>query len=133
TLHLDDNRRVTVPPEWAAERLRPAYALTVHKAQGLTVDTALVDTTGLRDRNAAYVAASRARRRTELHHTGLDPLLEAICDDPLIAVPRTPSGELHARRRLASRVAALREQQLAIDQTSHRRSFASPQASHDLF
>ena len=131
TLHLDDNRNVTVPAAWAAERLRPAYALTVHKAQGLTVDAAFVDTTGLRDRNAAYVAASRARHRTELHHTGLDPLLEAICDDPLTAVSRRPSGGLDARRRLASRVGAQREQQLAIDQAPQGRSFAPPQTTHD--
>ena len=129
TLRLDGAATTTVPPTWAAERLQLAYALTVHKAQGLTVDTAFVDTSGLRDRNAAYVAASRARHRTELHHTGLDPLLEAICDDPLGAAPG--ARELDARRQLASRVSARREQRLAIDQATHGRSLMSPLASHD--
>ncbi len=44
-LRLDDGRATAVPLAWAADRLRPAYAMTVHKAQGLTVDVALVDTT----------------------------------------------------------------------------------------
>ncbi|HEU5034280.1 MAG TPA: hypothetical protein VFT62_05915, partial [Mycobacteriales bacterium] len=115
TLHLDSQLAVVVPAIWAADRLRPAYALTLHKAQGLTVGIALVDTSGIRDRNAAYVAASRARHRTELHHTGLDPLLEAVCDDPLARASRAPNQPA-ALRGLAARFLRPSRQQLALEQ-----------------
>jgi ATP-dependent exoDNAse (exonuclease V) alpha subunit len=87
--------------------------MTVHKAQGLTVDTALVDTTGLTDRNAGYVAASRARHRTELHHTDADQLLEALRDDSFTP-PKITAAEAHAR--VAQRLQRHREQRLAVDQ-----------------
>jgi len=121
TMHLDDDRTVTVPAAWAADRLRPAYAMTVHKAQGLTVDIALVDTTGITDRNAGYVAASRARHRTELHHTGLDPLLEAMCDDPLTRQPSLQRPD-DAIRHLAARFRRPAQQHLAVDQLIHERN-----------
>jgi ATP-dependent exoDNAse (exonuclease V) alpha subunit len=113
-LHLDDQRDVTVPTGWAADRLRAAYAMTVHKAQGLTVDIALVDTTGLGDRNSAYVAASRARHRTELHHTDTDQLIDTLTDDPF--TPR-PLGPAEAHAQVVSRLGRHREQRLATDQT----------------
>lgn len=112
TLHLDEGRIVTVPTSWAADRLRPAYAMTVHKAQGLTVDVAIVDTTGLADRNAGYVAASRARHRTELHHTSDTDLAEALRDDPLTATAR-PANTRAAEIAFAQRLRRLRAQQLA--------------------
>ena len=115
-LRLDDHRDVTVPTGWAADRLRTAYAMTVHKAQGLTVDVAIVDTTGLSDRNSAYVAASRARQRTELHHTDTDTLIETLLDDPFRArPPSVVDVQAHVARRLTRR----REQRLAIEQHPH--------------
>jgi ATP-dependent exoDNAse (exonuclease V) alpha subunit len=87
--------------------------MTVHKAQGLTVDIALVDTTGLGDRNSAYVAASRARHRTELHHTDVDQIIDALADDPF--TPR-PFGTADGSARLARRVTHQRAQRLASDQ-----------------
>ena len=113
TLCLDDSRTVTVPAGWAAERLRPAYAMTVHKAQGLTVDVALVDTTGLADRNAGYVAASRARHRTELHHTDDTDLHDTLRDDPLTAAAARPTTPRAAEVAFAQRLRRLRAQQLA--------------------
>jgi hypothetical protein len=49
----------------AADRLSYAYALTVHRSQGLTADTChhLAEGGG---RELAYVAASRARRHTTI-------------------------------------------------------------------
>jgi conjugative relaxase-like TrwC/TraI family protein len=113
SLHLDDDRQVAVPTSWAAERLRSAYAMTVHKAQGLTVDVALVDVTGLSDRNSAYVAASRARRRTALHYTDLDQVIDTLADDPFT---RRPTSAVGAAAGIARRIRTHRQQQLAVDQ-----------------
>lgn len=53
----------------APDCLRHGYALTVHKAQGLTASTALVVAEGL-TRNAAYTALSRGRDRNQLYACG---------------------------------------------------------------
>jgi len=52
---------VTVPAAWAATHLDYGYALTVHKAQGLTTGTALVHGTAALNQQAGYVAMSRGR------------------------------------------------------------------------
>ena len=111
-LHLDDQRDVTVPVAWAAERLHPAYAMTVHKAQGLTVEVALVDATTLPDRNAGYVAFSRARRRAEIHHTAGTDLFRNLADDPLTDVFLDIDRNQDSWRRLRHQ----REQHLATAQ-----------------
>ncbi len=61
-----------------ADRLSHAYALTVHRSQGLTTDTChhLADGGG---RELAYVAASRARQHTTIH-TVADDLEQAVED-----------------------------------------------------
>jgi ATP-dependent DNA helicase PIF1 len=41
--------------------LRPAYALTIHKSQGLTLDSAHIDIRAAREPGQAYVALSRLR------------------------------------------------------------------------
>jgi conjugative relaxase-like TrwC/TraI family protein len=111
-LRLDDGRDVTVPAGWAAERLTHAYAMTVHKAQGLTVDVALVDASTLPDCNAAYVAFSRARHRTEIHVSDQDAFDEALVDDPFARSALAGAGVAGLRERLA----AESEQRLAMEQ-----------------
>ena len=129
-LRLDDGRATAVPLAWAADRLRPAYAMTVHKAQGLTVDVALVDTTRLGDRNSAYVAASRARHRTELHHADLNQIIDDLADDPF-SPRRVPHVE--APGGLTQRVTTRREQRLAIDQGPRWRRAASARPHYDPY
>lgn len=51
----DDSGRMTQIP------LRPAYALTIHKSQGLTLDQAHIDIRAAREPGQAYVALSRLR------------------------------------------------------------------------
>jgi ATP-dependent DNA helicase PIF1 len=51
----DDSATMTQIP------LRPAYALTIHKSQGLTLDSAHIDIRAAREPGQAYVALSRLR------------------------------------------------------------------------
>ena len=56
----------TLPASYADAHLAHGYALTIHKAQGATVDRAFVLATDSLTREAGYVAMSRARHGTEL-------------------------------------------------------------------
>ncbi len=47
--------------------LRLSYALTIHKAQGLTLDSAYIDVRAAREPGQAYVALSRLRTLSGLH------------------------------------------------------------------
>jgi hypothetical protein len=50
--------------------LRLAYAMTIHRAQGLTMDKAYIDITTAREPGQAYVAVSRVRTLEGLHLRG---------------------------------------------------------------
>lgn len=79
TIRFDDGRHVLLPPAHTADnRLAHGYAITVHRAQGATVDTThyLEDGGG---RELAYVALSRARHRSTVY-THADDLDTAIDD-----------------------------------------------------
>ena len=68
TLHTDDDRDVTVTATWAARHdLSHAYAMTLHKAQGLTVDHALLYGSEALTREAGYVGLSRGRRENHIY------------------------------------------------------------------
>jgi conjugative relaxase-like TrwC/TraI family protein len=80
TLDLGDGKQVTLPRAYLDERPRwwlrgnpdrrtldLAYATTGHKAQGLTVERALVRVTGAEDGNWLHVQTSRAKRETMLY------------------------------------------------------------------
>jgi ATP-dependent exoDNAse (exonuclease V) alpha subunit len=66
-LTMESGESVTVPTGWAADHLDYGYALTVHKAQGLTTRTALVYGTDALDQQAGYVALSRGRVDNHLY------------------------------------------------------------------
>ncbi|MGN6782978.1 MAG: MobF family relaxase [Marmoricola sp.] len=60
---LDRHRRrsTVLPAEYAAEHLNLGYAITAHRAQGLTVDTAHVVVTATTTRENLYVSMTRGR------------------------------------------------------------------------
>jgi ATP-dependent exoDNAse (exonuclease V) alpha subunit len=85
TLRTDTGDVATVPTTWAADHLDHGYALTVHKAQGLTTRHALVYGTAALDQQAGYVALSRGRTANHLY-TSIDTLQPDRTDD--LDVPR---------------------------------------------
>jgi len=65
---LDDGRAVAFDIKDYAQ-IDHGYAATIHKAQGVTIDRALVLATPGLDRHAAYVALSRHRDCVDLHYS----------------------------------------------------------------
>src|SRR5680860_938853 len=52
---------VLLPPEYVAEHVDLGYAVTAHRAQGITVDTAHVVVTDTTTKENLYVAMTRGR------------------------------------------------------------------------
>lgn len=78
-VRMDDGRTLLLPSSATSrDRLDHGYAITVHRAQGATVDTAhhLADGGG---RELAYVALSRARQHTTVY-VEADSLEQAVED-----------------------------------------------------
>ncbi|MBW3616085.1 MAG: ATP-binding domain-containing protein, partial [Actinobacteria bacterium] len=59
--HLGGHGRTVLPPDYVAEQVSLAYALTVHKAQGVTVDEAVVVVDETTTAEALYVGMTRGR------------------------------------------------------------------------
>ena len=80
TVRMDDgNKRKTIHIE-DYDHLKLGYAMTTHKAQGVTVDKSYVLVGGvMQDRELSYVQMSRARKETRLY-TDLDEAGEELAD-----------------------------------------------------
>jgi conjugative relaxase-like TrwC/TraI family protein len=122
-LATDTGITVTVPAGWAAEHLDHGYALTVHKAQGLTATTALVYGTVALDQHAGYVALSRGRQDNHLY-TSIDSLTVDRDDIDLPTFQLLDRDHPDLRDTLAERLARSRQHVLAHDQ--------QPYAGYDI-
>ena len=140
---FDDGRTaLLVGDELSAERLDHAYAVTVHRTQGATVDTAHLYADG-GGRELAYVAMSRARIATTVH-TVADDVDQAAADLTAewsvdrrqrwtldIDTPAQPGDRL--RPQLATRVAdTLREARIRAEQQARDAITGHDQRSTDI-
>lgn len=97
-LHASDGRHLVLDRDWLATgHLAHGYAVTVHKAQGLTVDTTLIYGLGPLTQEHAYVALSRGRLANHLYITA-DTSTDIDCAHPTAGPPelyeRDLTGEL---------------------------------------
>src|SRR5207248_7747407 len=92
----DQQRTARIPFRYAAAGdLTHAYAMTIHKAQGATVECALVLADESLTREHAYTALSRATRGTDIFLETSDPEIEAHAPAPppeAVARLRLPIG-----------------------------------------
>ncbi|MHB1536500.1 MAG: MobF family relaxase, partial [Acidimicrobiales bacterium] len=98
---------ITLPADYlAAGRLSHAWAITIHKAQGLTVDEAFVLGTERLYREAGYVALSRATQATRWYQVapaGLSPYGTEIAPEVQAARALARSGAQHLATELPER------------------------------
>ncbi len=66
-----DGRRTVLPPQYVAEHLDLGFAVTAHRAQGVTVDTAHVVVTASTTRENLYVSMTRGRE-SNIAYVALD-------------------------------------------------------------
>ena len=108
TLTTDEQQLVTVPVEWAGRHLDHGYAMTCHKAQGATVEVALLYGAGVLTREAGYVALSRGRAANHLY------VPDGLSDDPASLIEEARHLDL-----LAAQLAVRHNQTLATRQLPH--------------
>jgi len=117
TVRLGDGRDVTFAASYLrAGRLAHAYALTCHKAQGLTVELSMLWGSGALTRQTGYVAMSRGRAANYLYATwdGLRRDFAADIDRPRVeAAPTSRQRAALARAALVDRLTADTRQKLA--------------------
>ena len=65
--HCDSGRTVSLPQDYVAKYVQLGYAVTVHAAQGLTVDVTRGVLTGDESRQQFYVMATRGRQANHLY------------------------------------------------------------------
>ncbi|MHB1447103.1 MAG: MobF family relaxase [Acidimicrobiales bacterium] len=121
-----DGSRVEIPAEYLdAGRLGHAYASTIHKAQGLTVERAFFLGSDTLYREAGYVGLSRARQSTEI-------FLVAGPSDPELMHGRSKWEQTDPVGDLLGALRQSRAQEMAVDslERGRARQLAVPERSH---
>ena len=114
-IDVGGQRRTLTRAHLQAGVLDHGYALTVHQAQGLTVDRVfLLGDTGLY-REAGYVGLSRARHRSELHLNDARDDLAHTEDD--LHGPTLPSEHIEALQAITRALQRSKAQRTAHDLT----------------
>ena len=129
SVELDHGKRVRVNLNSYSE-LSLGYALTTHKAQGSTVDSAFVYTTpGAASRDMLYVQTSRARNHLGVYAPGHD--MGEDLGEMQRALGRPTGGELalEAQLELQPRMATEQEQRHALEE-ARRAKLAEEQQRH---
>ena len=108
-VHFDRGTDATLPSSYLqAGHLTHAYAMTVHKAQGLTCDCALILASGGLSREAGYTALSRGRLENRIY--------APVPELPNVDVGhRIRGAQGDAMARLASALESSRRKDLALD------------------
>jgi conjugative relaxase-like TrwC/TraI family protein len=83
---FDRSGEITLPEWYVTDRLRQAYALTAHRAQGATLDHILLLGTDTLYRELGYSALSRGRLTNSIFLTGSMQLSWFDRDDPIAAL-----------------------------------------------
>ncbi len=94
--HCDSGRTVTLPQDYVATHVELGYAVTVHAAQGLTVDITRGVLTGAETRQQLYVMATRGRHANHLYVPVVGDGDEHSLVHPTTLRPDTALDVLHA-------------------------------------
>ena len=94
TAHRDDGAWVTLPAGYVAESVELAYASTVHRAQGVTVDTAHVIARAGMSREALYVGMTRGRAANHAYVVTQEAPPEEHQDEPAKSLEEVVTGIL---------------------------------------
>jgi ATP-dependent exoDNAse (exonuclease V) alpha subunit len=105
---LDAGGRVVLGHDYVEESTSLGYALTVFRAQGVTVDHAFVLADETLFQEAAYTAMSRGRTSNHLYATMADDLRSEVGRE-------VPDDRRDAMASLVTSLSASREQTMAID------------------
>jgi len=112
TVQFDHGERTTLPPTYLrAGHLDHSYAMTIHKAQGMTTDRSLVLADNSIFREAAYTALSRG-----VHENHLFIVAEPSADGELSHAPPEPC--LDRADEVIDALGVSRAKSMAIDNTN---------------
>jgi hypothetical protein len=107
-VQLDDGRQAVLPQDYVGSSTSLGYALTVFRAQGVTVDHAFVLGDETLFQEAAYTAMSRGRTSNHLYATMGDDLRSEVGHE-------VRDDRRDAMASLVTSLSASREQTMAID------------------